>query len=268
MSSVARVLRAYPTLLRVGFAGAVAYRAEMVVWMLTTTMPLVSLALWSAVAESGPVGRFGKHEFTAYFLGTLIVRQLTGSWLVWEMNMEIKSGALSQRLLKPLHPLIVYSSENLAAVPLRALLCAPIAVLGVAVIGVDLFPGDASMIFLWCAAMAGAWLINFFIMALIGTLAFVMESSTAVFEVYLAAFMVLSGYMAPLELFPGWLRGIVDVLPFRYTLAFPVEVATGLLEPGRAWSDLGVQWLYVAGIGAAALFAWRAGVRRFAAFGG
>ena len=61
-------LRAYPTLLRVGFAGAVAYRAEMLVWMLTTTMPLVSLALWSAVAREAPVGRFGPGEFVGYFL--------------------------------------------------------------------------------------------------------------------------------------------------------------------------------------------------------
>ncbi|MCC6557138.1 MAG: ABC transporter permease, partial [Polyangiaceae bacterium] len=125
--AVARALRAYPTLLRVGFAGAIAYRAEMLIWMLTTTMPLVSLALWSAVAARAPVGRFGAPDFTAYFLATLIVRQLTGSWLVWEMNMDIKSGALSQRLLKPVHPLVVYSSENLAAIPLRALLCVPVA---------------------------------------------------------------------------------------------------------------------------------------------
>ena len=94
MSAVARTLRAYPALLRVGFAGALAYRAEMIVWMLTTTMPLVSLALWNAVAEDGPVGRFDQRGFGAYFLATLVVRQLTGSWLVWELNMEIRSGSL------------------------------------------------------------------------------------------------------------------------------------------------------------------------------
>ena len=40
--ALARAARAYPTLLRVGFAEAVAYRAEMLVWMLATTMPLES----------------------------------------------------------------------------------------------------------------------------------------------------------------------------------------------------------------------------------
>ena len=50
--SLRRALRAYPTLVRVGFAESVAYRAEMLVWMLTMTMPLVSLALWSAISAS------------------------------------------------------------------------------------------------------------------------------------------------------------------------------------------------------------------------
>jgi ABC-2 type transport system permease protein len=239
----------------------------MLIWMLTTTMPLVSLVLWSAVAEGAPVGRFGAREFTAYFLVTLIVRQLTSSWLVWEMNADIKSGALSQRLLKPLHPLFVYSAENLAALPLRVVLCVPIAVAALLAAGQRL-PGSPGALAFIAVALLGAWLLNFLIMALIGALAFVMESSISVFEVYFATFMIFSGYLVPLELFPPALRELAAVLPFRYTLAFPVEVATGLLAPGRWAIELAIQWAYVAGVGCAALLAWRAGLRRFGAFGG
>lgn len=74
-----RTLRAIPTLLKVGFAEAVAYRAEMVVWLLSTNMPLVMLALWTAVARDAPVGRFGQRDFVAYYLATLVVRLLTGA---------------------------------------------------------------------------------------------------------------------------------------------------------------------------------------------
>jgi ABC-2 type transport system permease protein len=268
VSALVRILRAYPTLLRVGFAGAMAYRTEMIIWMLTTTMPLVSLALWSAVAANAPIGRFGVRDFTAYFLVMLIVRQMTGSWLVWEMNTDIKTGALSQRLLKPIHPLVVYSADNLAALPLRVMLCIPIAVVVLVIKDGERFQPTAFDVVLWCTSLVGAWLINFFIMAWIGTLAFVMESSTAVFEIYLAAFMVFAGYLVPLELFPSWLREVAYVLPFRYCLAFPVELMIGLLDPRHALSQLAVQWAFAAGTAAAALVSWRAGVRRFSAFGG
>ena len=46
--NVRRVARAYPTLLRVGLSEVVAYRAEFVVWILTTNMPFVMLAIWHA----------------------------------------------------------------------------------------------------------------------------------------------------------------------------------------------------------------------------
>jgi ABC-2 type transport system permease protein len=261
-----RALRAYPTLLRVGLAEAVAYRAEMLVWMLTTTMPLVSLALWSAVAAVAPVGRFNQQGFAAYFLATLIVRQLTGSWLVWGMNMEIRSGSLSRRLLKPIHPLIAYSAENIAAVPLRALLSVPIAL--IALFTLEHPPATVGTLLLWTVSLLGAWLINFFTMAAIGSLAFFLENSTAIFELWLLAFMLLSGYLIPPELFPPALAAATHALPFRYTVAFPVEIITGFIQGPDVLSDLAVQWAYVAGSAVVALLSFRAGLRRFSAFGG
>ena len=80
-----RTLRAAPTLLRVGFAEAVAYRAEFLVWLLSTNMPLVMLALWTAVAREAPVGRFGQKDFVAYYLAALVVRLMSGAWVVWEL---------------------------------------------------------------------------------------------------------------------------------------------------------------------------------------
>jgi ABC-2 type transport system permease protein len=267
-AALVRAARAYPALLRVGFAEAVAYRAEMLVWMLTTTMPLVSLALWSAVADAAPVGRFTQSRFAAYFLGAVVVRQLTGSWIVWEMNQEIRAGTLSRRLLKPVHPLVTYSAENLSALPMRAALALPLTIAALFVVEPGALPATPLRLLALSASLVGAWLINFFIMAMIGTLAFFFESSTAVYEVWLVAFMLLSGYLVPLELFPPWLRDASAALPFRYTLAFPVEVLTGMLDRRGVIHDLAVQWAYVVGSAGGALLGWRVGIQRFAAYGG
>jgi ABC-2 type transport system permease protein len=124
------------------------------------------------------------------------------------------------------------------------------------------------MLLLWAASLLGAWLINFFTMAAIGSLAFFLENSTAIFEFWLLAFMLLSGYLVPLELFPPTLRAVTSALPFRYTVAFPVEVITGLIQGRAALFDLAVQWTYVFGSGAVALLTFRAGIRRYAAYGG
>jgi ABC-2 type transport system permease protein len=265
---VLRTLRAVPTLLRIGFAEAAAYRAEFVVWLLATNMPLVMLALWTAVARDGPVGRYGQAEFTAYFLAALVVRLLTGAWVIWELTFEIRQGTLAYRLLRPVHPLVAYACENVAAMPLRLILSLPIATILLFTVGGDHVTRDPVLLAMFPVTVIGAWLITFLAMAIVGTLAFRLESATSLFEIWMGLFGVLSGYLVPLDLFPPWVGTLSRVLPFRYMLAFPVEVVTGAVDRAGALQNLGAQWLFVAILFAGVTAAWRAGIRRYAAFGG
>jgi len=265
--SLRAAVRAYPALLRTGFAAAVAYRAEFLIWMFSTNMPLIMLALWAAVARNGPVGSYSQRGFVAYYLCTLLVRLLTGSWVVWELTMEIRQGDLAMRLLRPIHPLIAYSAENLAAVPLRGVVTIP-------VVSILLWTARGQLghdPFLWLLlmpALLGAWLLTFLVMALIGTLALYLESATSLFEAWLGVSAVLSGYLVPLDLFPQAVQRIALVLPFRFLLSFPVELMLGKHTPGHALLLLGGQWLYVAAALLATSLVWRAGLRRYAAYGG
>ncbi|MEO7329822.1 MAG: ABC-2 family transporter protein, partial [Minicystis sp.] len=93
-------------------------------------------------------------------------------------------------------------------------------------------------------------------------------SSTAIFEVWMAAFMILSGYLIPLDLFPPAVRAVTHALPFRYTLGVPVEIVTGTLRGEALYHAMLIQWAYVLGIAGAALWVWRAGIKRFSAYGG
>jgi len=265
---IRRALRAYPALLRIGFAEAVAYRAEFVVWVLTTTLPLVMLALWTAVAREGSFGPRGfvRADFVAYYLATFIVRTLAGSWVVWQMNHEIRTGTLSLRLLRPVHPYLAYSAEHLAAVPLRAVLALPVAILMLVSTQAQRLPSGVTAIAMVPAALAGAWLIMFLSMAIIGTLGLFIERSIAVFEVWLGVYAILSGYLVPLELMPRVAR-VAAWLPFRYMLGFPVELMTGMIHGPAAWRNLAVQWAYVAVLVVLASAIWKAGLKRFEAYG-
>ena len=265
---LARVVRAFPTLLRIGVAEVVAYRAEFLVWILTTNMPLVMLALWHAVAATGPVGRFDQKQFTAYYLGVLVVRLATSNWMAWQMSMEIRDGTLSAKLLRPIHPLYAYAAEQAAAVPMRILMVSPIAVALIVTARDRLVRHDPRLVLVLMASLIGAWLLMYFAMVLLGALAFYVDSAIGVFELWIGVYGIFSGYLIPLEVLPGWATKLASALPFRFMLAFPVETLVGLLSPAQALRQLGVQWLYVAVTAVFALRVWRAGVRRFAAFGG
>jgi ABC-2 type transport system permease protein len=264
---VTRTLSALPTLLRVGLASALAYRAELVVWLLTTTMPLVSLALWSAVGAEHPREGLGEQELVSYFLTTFAVRQLSGCWIVWELSYSVRQGTLSGRLLRPVHPLVGFAAESLAPLPLRLLFCAPLAL---AFQRGDLarLAAHPTQLALFAVSIGLAWLLNFAINVILGSLAFWLESSAAFYQAYLALFMVFSGYLVPLGLLPSWARALAEWLPVRHTLAVPVELGTLSCTGAEALSAVTAQasWaLALLGLGA---LAWRTGTARFSAVGG
>jgi ABC-2 type transport system permease protein len=266
--SLQRTLKAFPTLLKVGFSEALAYRAEMLVWVLSTTMPLINMALWTAVAREAPVGRFAQQGFVGYFLATFAVRQLTGAWAAWQMNFEVRQGTLAMRLLRPISPLWAYAAENLAAMPMRFLVALPVTLLSVALVGQEAVPRTWWGWALLALTVLGGWLITFLANVVIGTGALFLESSQKLMDVWLVFFFVFSGYMYPVELFPPALRTLADWLPFRYQIGLPVEMMTGAHDLETSLTLVARQWMWVVLTGLIAVGLWRRGLKRFAAFGG
>jgi len=266
--SLRTTMHAFPTLLRVGFADAVAYRAEMLVWVLSTTMPLVMLALWTTVARDAPVGRYGEPEFVAYFLATFIVRQLTGCWVFWEMTFAIRNGTLALRLLRPIDPLWAYGAEALASMPMRLIVSIPVAAVALEVLGSRGITRDPALWACWVGAITGAWLMTLLVNFIVGCAAFFIESSLKLMDLWLLFFFAFSGYLIPVDLFPHGLRVVADWLPFRFQIGFPVELMTGAHARSDALRLLGCQWVWIASLFGLTVLTWRLGLKRFAAYGG
>jgi ABC-2 type transport system permease protein len=261
-------LRAVPVMLRVHFAEAIAWRAEFLIWVLAYTLPLIMLALWSAVAREAPVGRFGEREFRAYFLATLVFRMLAASWVVWDMSFQIRQGTIASRLLRPVHPLLQFAAQQAAAIPLRVALATPIAVAAVAWVGPGAFATDPVLLCSLPLLLAGAWIMTFLVMAIIGSLSFFWESALGIFDLWLGFYFLFSGYLMPIELLPESVQAIGAWLPFRYMLSFPVEVTLGLVDRRQLLQGLAVQLLWTVLLAIGSIATWQAGVRRYSAFGG
>jgi ABC-2 type transport system permease protein len=259
-------LRAAPTLLRIGVAETVAYRAEFLVWILTTTMPLIMLGLWKSVADDGgPFQNYSSADFVAYFLAILVVRQLTGTWVAWQISEDIRTGAMAMRLLRPVHPFVAYALGHAAALPFRSIISVPVAILLLASSGASSLTSDPTRLALVVPSIALAWLITFGILFTLGSLGFWVTQTMAIVNVYLAIFMPLSGYLMPLDMLrPHFIAVIARYSPFRFMLSATVELVTKttpaaeLLLGQLAWAIVSVTL---------ALWVWRRGVRHFEAVG-
>ncbi len=252
---------------RLGIAEATAYRASLFVWVLATTFPLISLVLWRALAEDGPIGGYDQGDFDSYFVIAFLVRQLSASWVVWDLDRQIRTGELNTLLLRPVSPIAHHAVLNLSALPLRTLLAAPI---GLAVLaatgGITLSPDPLAWAAL-CLALVLAWALNFLTQLVIACLAFWLTRTSALYDLWLGAYLVLAGYAVPTELFPAGLSAFARALPFHAALGFPVELAIGRLSGAEILSGLGLQVLWVSVLGGGAWVLWRRGLRAYGAYG-
>jgi ABC-2 type transport system permease protein len=265
---VIRTLKALPTLLRVGVAETVAYRAEFLVWILTTTLPLVMLGLWSSVASEAPFAGYRSADFVAYFLSTLIVRNLASSWVGWQISEEIRGGQLAMRLLRPIHPFIAYGAAHVAAIPFRTLVTLPIALILLVSSGASALTTEPVQVALIIPSIALAWLITYAILFAIGALAFHFTKTMAIANLYFGAFVPLSGYLMPLPLMkPAWIATFAHYTPFPSMLYTPVRLMTAHLVGTELRDMLLAQLGWAAGMTVLALWLWRAGIRKFEAVG-
>jgi ABC-2 type transport system permease protein len=252
------------TLLLAHYAHMLEYRAEIFLWALSNSLPIILMGVWIQASSEGNF-EFTPQEFARYFFSVFIVRQLTTIWVIWEFEREIVEGKLSLRLLQPIDPvwhhIARHLAEKMTRIPLIAIFCGLFLVL---------YPDAAwipqlSNIFLGLIAIALAFILRFAIQYTFAMLAFWTERASAIQQFWFLFYVFLSGTIAPLEVFPDAVRQVVEWTPFPYMMHFPAVLLMGLpVEFGRsvsimlAWTTIFIvlnRWL------------WRKGLKQYSGMG-
>ena len=268
-SRIRRLPGIYRAKFRAEIALQFAYRGALAIWLLGLVLsPIVSLVVWTTVAaeQGGAVGGFEARDFAAYFTVLMIVNQLTFDWHCFEFEWRIRNGFFSPLLLRPVHPIHTDVAENLTFKLLTFTLVVPVALF--LVVSFDArFEPEPWQFLAFFPALVLAMILRFIVEWSVGLFAFWITRMGALLQAYFVLVLFLSGQVAPLELFPPPIQLAANVLPFRWMVSFPVELALGRLDPTATVTGFVAQ---VAWIGIALVLlriGWRAGIRRYAAVG-
>jgi ABC-2 type transport system permease protein len=248
------------------FAQMTEYRAEIVIWMIGGSLPLIMMLIWMGLAEAGPVGGYGPADFAAYFLLVFFVRQMTAVWVVWDLDREIRLGELSPKLLRPLDPYWGHVAANLAEKVLRFPLTLLPVVFGLWLAGARL-ELDLGTLMAFFLALAGAWLIRFNQQYSFGLVAFWKDQAVALEQVWFALYFAFAGTLAPLDLFPEGLQRFLVWTPFPYMLDFPARILLGSVTGAALWQGLAAQGAWALLFVLLRLVLWRKGLERYGAVG-
>lgn len=265
-----RWLKAYPTLIKAYWARALQYRAQIFIWILSSTLPLIMMMVWLTIAQQnadGTVNGFSRLDFISYYLAVTFMRRMTGVWIIWDLDRDIRLGMLSPQLLRPIDPLHHYFTRAVLAVrPVQFMIIAPPVFLAMWLFGAQYDLRPFSILLMLLAAFSAS-LIEFLAQALIGMFAFWITQVVAIVEGWFLVRALFSGWVIPLAMFPAGVTAVLVYLPFRYMLSFPIEIFMGSLTAAEIGLGFTVQWSWVLALFVGYRLLWRRGLRHYSAVG-
>lgn len=212
--------------LSVYYSYMVEYRAELLLWVLSGSLPLILMGVWIEAAQTTDLA-LKPIEFVRYFLTVFVVRQFTVVWVLWDFEREIVEGKLSFRLLQPIDPgfhhLAGHVSERFARVPF---LLPIIALFWWAYPEAIIWP-DPLRLFLFCLSLLVAFALRFLIQYTFAMFAFWMERASAIEQFWFLFYLFFSGIIAPLDVYPSLMRHLLMLTPFPYFLYVPTAILLG-----------------------------------------
>jgi ABC-2 type transport system permease protein len=256
---------------RVNVMMTMEYRTGFFIYMANLVIqPAISLLVWLAVGDAAgdqlPVERT---QLVTYYVLMGLVAMLTGVWTAEYLADDIRTGALSQVLMRPAPAMLEQIGNNLGEKVVKAGLLLPLLVaLGWVFRESLALPTSPARWALFGAAVALAAALSFLMNYVLGSLAFWLQDVSGLLALEDLLDKLLAGRFIPLVFLPSALGPLLVAQPWRYTLSFPLEVLTGQLDAagvaqGFAWQ---IGWLLAVWL--AYRLVWRYGLRTYAAAGG
>ncbi len=258
------MLRIAKTLLLTYYAYMLEYRAELFLWVISSSLPFILMGIWIKAAQTQDFA-LNSVQFAQYFFAVFLARQSNAVWVIWDFERDVVQGKLSPRLLQPLDPVFHYFfshiSERFARLPF---------VLAVAIFFFVLYPQSfwlpkLTTILTFLFILLISFILRFLIQYTLALFAFWTERASALEQLWSLPYIFLSGIVAPLDVFPSGVREVVLWTPFPYLVHFPAAFLVGLPVDFKQGLLVILSWGIVFFV--INRWLWRRGLRQYSGMG-
>lgn len=254
--------------LKNGFQDATAYRWEFVLDVLGSAIipAAIQWVIWYAIFKIGNATQISGMTYTdlvQYTLTSTLFTQIRGGDLDFELQDMIRTGSLSNYLLRPVGVVEFVFIRGSAPKLLVALIAL---VLG---LGFGHFWGIAPH-----ALLAGMLLailgniIHYQIGSILSTAAFYWEDAYSLLMVKNLSVALLSGELLPLNLFPDNWQWVWKSTPFYLYVYGPSQLALGKWNDTQFIQSIGIAGLWILLLWALIFLSWRMGIKKYLSLGG
>jgi ABC-2 type transport system permease protein len=263
-------VRKWKAIFSIYIQDGLAYRASGIIWIMTDlvtalTMPLV----WAkaSAAAGAPIGGFSTGDFVLYYLCLLLLNNFITSHIMWDLAMEIKEGAFTVMLVRPVSFYQYTFLRNLSWRIIRSMLFLPLFLLLLVCYHSYLAGAHVFTSWQFFVAVVLGHLVSFSFVMMMTMLALFTQEVFSIFELYYVPLMFLSGQLFPISLLPEWARGLAKLFPFYFTTGAPTEILIGRVTGNGVYQVLATQCLWIAIAYTASKVLWAKGLKHYTAVG-
>jgi len=261
-------LKSYLAVSRISFKNTLAYRSNLIFYTLGTLLQLLlMLAVWSALDKQGALGpdlNFKKLS-TYSALGFSLNIGFSVFYIYGYLTELIRKGDLAMELVRPVefmkNLLFRYFGFSVFRIGFLAL---PFWLLCNVVLGLQV-PPDVPTALAFVLSIALAYLVNYFVFFLFALLTFISLDNSGIMMTFMSISTLFTGLYLPFWIFPDWLRGVAEILPFKAIYFTPISLYMGTMPVGEALAFQGA-WLLALVLLSQGL--WKLMMRRIVVQGG
>lgn len=248
------------------------YRLNFILWRFRSFISFLTLLIfWEAVYGSkNLIFGYQKSQMIAYVLGIALLRGIVLSSRSIDMAGQIKSGGLTNVILRPLNIFKFWFSKDLADKLLNIFFTVIEVFLVIKILNIPFYiPQQPITYLLFFLIIILSTFLYFFVSFFISTTTFWTDDTWAGRWLFGIVFLeFLAGTYFPLDILPKSLTTLIYLTPFPYIVYFPIKIWNEQILGFEALKIIGICFVWLFIFYFLSLNLWKKGSKNYGAYGG
>lgn len=258
----------YLAIFKISVSEILAEKETLIIWSLSSGLGLLGITAVFLSGDRSIIGGFTKPQLVSYYFAIFMLEQIIGWFVFWDIREKIMDGTISNFLLKPVIYVFYQILHEFAYKIVNLLTQILVSFFIILLISKYLeFNINIVLILKLIPAILIGSSINFLAFFLLGCFTFFWTESYFLSDVMWIISLIFNGQMLPLSFFPQSLNFIIQNNPFRFTYYLSTEIIFGKLPDSQYWITIGFGFFWVIILAIITFLIWKAGLKRFSAFG-
>lgn len=232
------------------FKTSLSYKWSVFMFVLGSVFTLVvTYFLWKSIYSSSGeeyLNSFNFNQMIIYILITFIINLLLSSDVSYNVSREVKSGSISNNLLKPVDYSKIKFFQYLGDILFNFLLLGAIALIITTILLIKSTNNfSLNKLLLFLISLILSCIINFYLSYFVGLLSFKITNMWGANQIIQAVSKLVSGTLIPLSFFPNWAKLIMDILPFSSTVYTPSMIYLNKFSNLETFKYMSIQVFWI-----------------------